>query len=1280
MRKRILSALLCLLMVLSLLPIQAFAEEGEECLGSCNHVHWGDAICDGCHLCSADCPKDGGGDCWYESHCKECGACYMSADNWCDECGWCQDCMQEAHCQDCGRCFVGESKDELCEDCQRCSDCVDVCLECHKCSDCFDEYEHCQSCPTHLVNDAPCGYCDECAEAEGLHCEECGACFEGGAERCPIHEDDPHCKDCAGDYCEECGECEYTKSDLKLCDYCGLCTDCCREKSEAEGCSNGDVCVESPDWDDHFCEECGACFCDDNRCKTCDLCKDCCKNAGICTDCDCNETADVHHHKYDATKWVVDQNSHWNECRVCHEKVNTAAHKDTDGDGYCDVCGIDQAHPLYISSQPKDLVRKVTDENLSDGDRNHPDNSRARFSVKAQDMAGRTLSYQWYWVLTNKKTGVKYGPNALENGVDYVKGATTDTLDIGVPIEGCKYTYQFFCEITATAADGTSVTITSRYARLRVTHNYGTLDATDLSTTPQVTVILDANGVKVKSYQGSKYHNKTCIGMNCGRTKLPATTEHTWAFIEDLGKGHTTAKPDESKYFYLMECTECGRKDLRSSDTEETIPHFITLNAPDGAYAFDLVADEIITYAAKGTEIELFAPTLNDQGHIFTGWEVVEGNVTLIPNHNPGIYTFYMPSDNVELKAIYDSSRKPVERIKVNTIKVNGNEVPLVNRTVTVKVGDVIEATAALTPDTDIMDERVLWNVMGTVGDSHTMLHFTGSSGSGILSEPTASPVQLKALKVTGDSKLYLRATAYASKLGTDLKAVSDFIYVNIVADSEHVCEYEVTTVHPTCTLKGYTLYTCKDEECGKSYKTQFTESLGGHKDTNDDGYCDNLNKNTGKACGFKLSAGGSGGFVGQKKIGKADLTVIAPVTGQKPANALKAIKSEEYTVANTQWMTADGTALDPNDTFAPGTVYTVKVTLEANTGYAFQLKDFANTKSLRPTAVVKATKFQINEDDTVKPGNGSSKDSVTLFYTFTVTEGTPPTEYTITVTDGKATVGAGAPISKAAAGTTITLTADAAPTDKVFDKWVVEGGSITLANASDATTTFTMPAGAVSVKATYKDAPVATYNLTTQVNGGNGTISASKTGLTAGSTETVIFTPDSGYEIDTVTVNGVATPVLSNVLDVTMDTDKTVIVTYKATGGSEHSHSYGSEWKNNADNHWHECSCGDKADTAAHSFKWVVDKEATATEKGSKHEECNVCGYKKDAVEIPATGTPTKPTDPTDPEKPTKPEDPKSPQTGDSSMMGLWIALLFVSGGVLAGTTLYSRKRKTEE
>lgn len=195
------------------------------------------------------------------------------------------------------------------------------------------------------------------------------------------------------------------------------------------------------------------------------------------------------------------------------------------------------------------------------------------------------------------------------------------------------------------------------------------------------------------------------------------------------------------------------------------------------------------------------------------------------------------------------------------------------------------------------------------------------------------------------------------------------------------------------------------------------------------------------------------------------------------------------------------------------------------------------------------------------------------------------------------------------------------------------------------------------------------TYNLTTQVNGGHGTISASKAGLAAGSHETVVFTPDSGYEIDTVTVNGVKAEVLSNTLEVIMDADKTVIVTYKSI---PHTHSYGADWKSDADNHWHECPCGDRKDTAAHTFKWVIDKEATATARGSKHEECTVCGYKKAAVEIPATGSAAKPSDQTDNLGNTT-----SPKTGDSSNLVLWSALLFISGGAVIGTTVVSRKKK---
>jgi len=133
---------------------------------------------------------------------------------------------------------------------------------------------------------------------------------------------------------------------------------------------------------------------------------------------------------------------------------------------------------------------------------------------------------------------------------------------------------------------------------------------------------------------------------------------------------------------------------------------------------------------------------------------------------------------------------------------------------------------------------------------------------------------------------------------------------------------------------------------------------------------------------------------------------------------------------------------------------------------------------------------------------------------------------------------------------------------------------------------------------------------------------------------------------------------------------------TIPATGGGEHTHSYSSDWKSDSINHWKECSCGDKADVAAHSFKWVVDKEATATKKGSKHEECKVCGYQRPAVEIPATGSTTKPTDPTESNPNTGALD-DVPQTGDNSNMILWIVLLLASGLGVTGTVMYSKRKK---
>ena len=530
--------------------------------------------------------------------------------------------------------------------------------------------------------------------------------------------------------------------------------------------------------------------------------------------------------------------------------------------------------------------------------------------------------------------------------------------------------------------------------------------------------------------------------------------------------------------------------------------------------------------------------------------------------------------------------------------------------------------------------------------------------------------------------------------------------------------------------------------------------------------------------------------------------------------------------------------------------------------------KQFKGWSTSADGSVISSTTYEVSSD--------------TTFYAIWESK-----EYSIIVTDGKATIGAGSEISKAAQGTTITLTANAAPDGKVFDKWVVESGNTTLEDANSETTTFIMPDSEVSVKATYTIPHTHTYDQeiqkpetlksaadctndavyfkscscgeisTTETFTAAGTqlghawasdwskdtdnhwkecsrchekkdeaahdygsdnicdtcgydktvphthnltlvpakaptctekgntayytcdgcdkwfedatgaseitdktsvilaatghsasdwksdntdhwkectvvgcgviIEGSKAAHTAG--EWIIDTPATattsgskhkectvcGYTMATETIPAtgggehthsygsewkndadnhwhecscgdkkdtaahtagewiIDTPATATTSGTkhkkcTVCGYTMTIETIPATGGGEHTHSYGSEWKNDATNHWHECSCGDKADKAAHDFKWVVDKEATATQKGSKHEECRVCGYKKAAVEIPATGTPT---------EPGKPTDSDSPQTGDNSNMILWIALLFVSGGVVIGIIVYSKKKK---
>lgn len=96
-------------------------------------------------------------------------------------------------------------------------------------------------------------------------------------------------------------------------------------------------------------------------------------------------------------------------------------------------------------------------------------------------------------------------------------------------------------------------------------------------------------------------------------------------------------------------------------------------------------------------------------------------------------------------------------------------------------------------------------------------------------------------------------------------------------------------------------------------------------------------------------------------------------------------------------------------------------------------------------------------------------------------------------------------------------------------------------------------------------------------------------------------------------------------------------------------------EWKHDKNKHWHVDDNGNIIDADDHEFKWVVDKEPTATEPGIGHYECIACAFEKAPEEFGK----------------------KNPETGASSLAA-WIAVAAVAGGAVP-LTYKARKRKNK-
>ena len=614
MRKRLMSILLCLVMLFSLVPgaavpVHAFwddYDDGFDC-PNCNHYHFGsDYMCD-CLFCTIDCNYE----CWVETHCNDCGVCFGDTPYWCEECYKCADCMEEKHCSTCAKCYIGED-DQLCGECYK-GPCCSITI--------------CDSC----------GFCDDCAndDSDPMHCSLCNACF-GAVDEC-VDDDDTgviHCDDCHT-ACEQCEECLLNQ---ESCEECGLCLECCMDNSDAGGCPDGETCVESAEWEehicpgcdgwvtdkededefcqtcelckeccegnsdcsegmcamdtdyaDHFCEDCGLCFHDSDPCEDgCDQrCKDCCLDAVRAMGCDhddwCFSDSDFENHlkaehsgaghtHIASASWSADGTQHWHPCRYCDDKKLNAANHEYDAKGVCKVCGYISGSSIVITRQPRDVKCKTSIYGSGDYIE-EPENGLlfsehnwVTFSVTAKSLKGDELTYQWY--LKNNATGKSY---EMEETSYYV-GVKTPTLRLSVSAEACQDDYSYFCVIGRSG--DTSDTLKTAEAKLTAAHAYSYKQAgvrvptDDGERTPKYNVTwVDKNG---------DTHNGVVGGdPKCDGHKLPCLFEES-----SLYEAHYMTSGTKERIFphtfvldRSLEAVGGGRVDvLRCSVCDYTVP------------------------------------------------------------------------------------------------------------------------------------------------------------------------------------------------------------------------------------------------------------------------------------------------------------------------------------------------------------------------------------------------------------------------------------------------------------------------------------------------------------------------------------------------------------------------------------------------------------------------------------------------------------------------------------------------------------------------------------
>ena len=454
---------------------------------------------------------------------------------------------------------------------------------------------------------------------------------------------------------------------------------------------------------------------------------------------------------------------------------------------------------------------------------------------------------------------------------------------------------------------------------------------------------------------------------------------------------------------------------------------------------------------------------------------------------------------------------------------------------------------------------------------------------------------------------------------------------------------------------------------------------------TNGDSYGINAYHKVNIAGGTVNANGGTAtnnsyGIYAHYKVNIAGGTLIAKVTsGNGTANALN--KAPKTLPDTYWWRTSNSGAYHkyPASAYiwdAAHTYFEIQkpgytVTFDANGGSG----EMAGADVVSGEYTLPANGFTAPEGKQFKAWSVDGKekavgDKITVSANTTVKAVWEDIEYTVTVTNGTASP------SQAAAGATVTLTANRAPSGQVFDKWVSESGNVTLADATSATTTFTMPAGNVTAKATYKNIPVVTHTVTFEANGGSGSMAAVTGVLGTYTLPANGFTAPDGKQFKAWSVDGKEKAV-GDKITVTADTTVKAVwenipatpIEYEILDGAN------SSWTQNSDG-----SLSIRGSGAFSEFVGVkVDGKSVDEKYYTVKEGSTIVTLKAGYLNTLTVGSHTLEMIWTDGSASTTfSVNAKSPQTGDNSMMALWIAVLFVSGFGVVATAVYGKKRKS--